>query len=93
MRPCIACGATITGLTVWDEAVGPFCSKGCRDKQSDLGVWIRANAYARRIFEITEGLACGGAQFQESDVARAFVIGYAAGLEAGHVSGRRTVRK
>jgi len=92
--PCLACGDACDDGRVYSGCVGPFCSVRCRNKQDDRKLWERANAYALRIFEVTESVACGGAQFQESDIARAFVIGYAAGLEAGQSDvGRRTVKR
>jgi hypothetical protein len=88
---CLACGADLVACSVWDGAVGPFCTPLCRDKQADREVWHRAVAYADRVSAKTN--FAGADHVNASDVARAFVIGYAAGLEAGHVEVRRTVRK
>lgn len=91
VAPCLACG-NICSSAIYSGAVGPFCSVRCRDKNEDREVWTRATAYASRLAEHRH--SSGDTDFEESDVSRAFVIGYAAGLEAGHsVSGRRTVKK
>lgn len=93
--PCLACGAAI-GNAWWSGSVGPFCSQACREKNEDRAVWERANAYASRVgaHRYSEPHRWEASGLEESDVARAFVIGYAAGLEAGHSAvGRRTVKK
>jgi hypothetical protein len=95
LAPCLACGAVI-GHAWWSVAVGPFCSQVCRDKNEDRAVWERANAYASRVgaHKYSDAHNSEASGLEESDVARAFVIGYAAGLEAGNSAvGRRTVKK
>lgn len=96
MRACLACGDALRNespvyLGVW----GPFCSDACRDKTNadNTKLWERATGYASRVVQSRQvtGLA---EVVEESDVSRAFVIGYAAGLEDGRGAvGRRTVRK
>jgi hypothetical protein len=97
LAPCLACGADIGGRSPWwSGAVGPFCTQSCREKNEDRSVWERANAYASRVgvHKYSEAHNSEASGLEESDVARAFVIGYAAGLEAGHTAvGRRTVKK
>lgn len=94
--PCLACGDACSGDRVYSGIVGPFCTVACRDKNDDLKLWERANAYAGRVRErIANGETGRGlAELYDADVARAFVIGYASGLEdASSVSKRRTVKR
>lgn len=98
VAPCLACGAKCEPEALYSGAVGPFCTVKCRDKNEDREVWVRATGYASRLAEhVRSGRKLETSEpsgFEESDVARAFVIGYAAGLEAGHsAAGRRTVKK
>jgi hypothetical protein len=86
---CLACGEAVGFDRVWSGTVGPFCDSKCRDTNEDRDVWKRANLYAERV--ASDVLEVDGATLEVVDVARAFVIGYAAGLEAA--SSRRTVRK
>lgn len=95
--PCLACGAAVA-IAWWSGAVGPFCTKACRDKNEDRKVWERATAYAARVaaHKYSDAHRSEASGIEESDVARAFVIGYAAGLEAldtRRLRGRRTVKK
>jgi len=87
------CGTECTDARVYSGAVGPFCGVPCRDKQEDVRVWSRAVAYATRVTDARDAGDGLPPECFESDVARAFVIGYAAGLEEGHVNARRAVRK
>jgi hypothetical protein len=57
--------------------------------RSDREIMERANHYARRVFAEMTGIR--GAALGEIDLARAFVIGFAAGVES--VSIPRRVRK
>lgn len=82
-RACLACGEECR-IVHWSGAVGPFCSQACQAKNEDLRLWGRASAYAGRVLQ-------GKPQPDESDIARAFVIGYAAAAE--EYAHRRTVRK
>lgn len=92
--PCLACGDECTDARVYSGAVGPFCGVPCRNKQDDLKIWSRAQAYADRVAHHRDSEVSGGGDWiLVADVARAFVIGYAAGLEEGHVNARRAVRK
>jgi len=101
--PCLACGDACggppTNAAHWSGNVGPFCSEACRNKQQDVAVWSRANAYAARVEESLKTMTRSDYStpthqpFETSDVARAFVIGYAAALEMSQGVGRRTVKK
>jgi hypothetical protein len=68
--------------------VGPFCDGQCRDTNEDRAVWVRANSYAERV--AADVAEVEGSSIELVDVARAFVIGYAAGIEA---ASSRRVRK
>lgn len=103
LGPCLACGEdarnTKTAGPWWSGVVGPFCSQTCRDKQEDKAAWERGNAYALRVEDNLKTMTSASYStpthqpFETGDVARAFVIGYAAGVEARHGVGRRTVKK
>jgi hypothetical protein len=56
----------------------------------DRDIMERANAYARSV--MIELRTMHGVQLDAVDVSRAFVVGFAAGLEAASVP-KRTVRK
>jgi hypothetical protein len=78
---------------MWSGTVGPFCSEVCRNRQGDKLIWLRANLYAARVVDGLSEIA-PPSPIESADVARAFVLGYAAGLEDGHGAvGRRTVKK
>lgn len=93
---CLACGGRhpFALPALWSGAVGPFCSAKCKaanDHEHNQRVWDRATAYSSRVMTSASASEIG---LTESDIARAFVIGYAAGLEDGcSMVGRRTVRK
>ena len=95
---CLACGDTCR-IVRWSGAVGPFCSERCQNKNDDARLWGRASAYAERVraTRLRSTLLSGRmptarcCALDESDVARAFVIGYAAGVE--ETSLRRRVKR
>jgi hypothetical protein len=92
LPPCLACGGRCE-QTFWSGAVGPFCGKTCRDKNDDTEVWQRATDYAARLVESRRSEQTRGPEVIESDVARAFVIGFAAGVERENIPARRRTVK
>lgn len=62
------------------------------NEERDARIHARAIAHAQN--ELQRIRALRGGEITEHDIARAFVVGYAAGLEDGRSAvGRRTVRK
>lgn len=96
-QPCMTCGAShpFALPAIWMGSIGPFCTVACRQaNEADAKVWERATSYAKRVQDSAMRAAIGvPPQLEEADVSRAFVIGFAAGVEHARGVGRRTVKK